>query len=73
MCDRPLTRQVDRALATPAAESAGAWAAADRRVDRPRAGRGDDEPPALVYTSERTGNVQNHLMWFTLLDQMWVR
>jgi hypothetical protein len=23
--------------------------------------------------SKRVGNVQNHLQWFTLLDQLWVR
>jgi hypothetical protein len=26
-----------------------------------------------VLVSERVGNVQNHLQWFTLLDQLWVR
>ena len=73
MCDRPLTRQVERALATPAAESAGAWAAADRRVTNLAPAVALTNHRALVYTSERTGNVQNHLMWFTLLDQLWVR
>jgi hypothetical protein len=26
-----------------------------------------------VLVSERVGNVQSHLQWFTLLDQLWVK
>jgi hypothetical protein len=27
----------------------------------------------VVFVSKRVGNVQSHLLWFTLLDQLWVR
>ena len=27
----------------------------------------------LVFVSERVGNFQFHPIWFTLLDQLWVR
>ena len=73
ICDRPLTRQVDRALAAPAAESTRAWAAADRHVMDLAPAVAMTNHRSLVFTSQRTGNVQNHLMWFTLLDQLWVR
>jgi peptide/nickel transport system substrate-binding protein len=73
ICDRALTRQVGRALAAPAAESARAWAAADRRVTNLAPAVAMTNHRSLVFVSERTGNVQNHLMWFTLLDQLWVR
>jgi hypothetical protein len=26
-----------------------------------------------VLVSKRVGNVQNHLQWFTLLDQLWAK
>jgi peptide/nickel transport system substrate-binding protein len=72
-CDRRLHRQVDRALAARGAHAAAAWAAADRRVV--------DQAPvvpmtnhrSVVFVSKRVGNVQHHLQWFTLLDQLWVR
>ena len=72
-CDGALERQVARALAAQGADATAAWAAADRRVV--------DQAPvvpmtnhrAVVFVSKRVGNVQHHLQWFTLLDQLWVR
>ena len=31
------------------------------------------QPPRGRRASKRVGNVQNHIQWFTLLDQLWVR
>jgi YVTN family beta-propeller protein len=72
-CDRRLDRQVGRALAAQGGQAAAAWAAADRRVV--------DQAPvvpmtnhrSVVLVSKRVGNVQSHLQWSTLLDQLWVR
>jgi ABC-type transport system substrate-binding protein/DNA-binding SARP family transcriptional activator len=72
-CDRPLDRLVERALAAQGADAAAAWAAADRRIV--------DQAPvvpmtnhrSVVVVSKRVGNVQTHAVWFTLLDQLWVR
>jgi YVTN family beta-propeller protein len=72
-CDRALTRQNDRALATPSAEAAELWAAADRRLVDLAPAVPMTNHRALVFVSKRVGNVQTHLQWFTLLDQMWVR
>jgi peptide/nickel transport system substrate-binding protein len=73
LCDRRLTRLVDRALAAPAIEAPPAWAAADRRVTDLAAAVALTNERAVVFVSKRVGNVQHHPQWFTLLDQMWVR
>ena len=73
LCDRRLTRQVDRALTAPPAESTRAWAAADRRVVDLAPAVAMTNQRAAVFVSKRVGNVQHHPQWFTLLDQMWVR
>ena len=73
ICDRRLTRQAERALAAPSADAAERWAAIDRRVT--------DLAPAVALTnrrsielvSKRVGNVQHHVLGYTLLDQLWVR
>ena len=48
------------------------WQAVDRRVT-------DDAPLAAIlnptdvtFVSDRVGNFQHHLIWGSLLDQMWV-
>jgi DNA-binding SARP family transcriptional activator len=64
---------VDAALAAQGAEAAALWASIDRRLT--------DLAPAVPLTtrrsvilvSERVGNVQHHPLYFTLLDQLWVR
>jgi peptide/nickel transport system substrate-binding protein len=72
LCDRQLERQVDAALAGQGAQAAAAWAAADRRVVDLAAVVPQTNGRAVVFTSKRVGNVQQHLQWFTLLDQLWV-
>ena len=49
------------------------WAAADRYVVDQAFAVPLTNHRAAVLVSERVGNVQNHLQWFTLLDQLWVR
>jgi YVTN family beta-propeller protein len=73
LCDRQLERQIDAALAAQGAQAAAAWAAADRRVVDLAAVVPQTNGRAVVFTSKRVGNVQQHLAWFTLLDQLWVR
>ena len=55
------------------AESAQAWAAVDRRVTDLAAVVAMTNHRSVVLVSRRAGNVQYHLQWSTLLDQMWVR
>jgi YVTN family beta-propeller protein len=73
LCDRQLESQIDAALAAQGAQAAAAWAAADRRVVDLAAVVPHVNSRAVVFTSKRVGNFQNHLQWFTLLDQLWVR
>ena len=72
LCDRQLERQIDAALAAQGAQAAAAWAAADRRVVDLAAVVPHVNSRAVVFTSKRVGNFQNHLQWFTLLDQLWI-
>jgi YVTN family beta-propeller protein len=73
LCDRQLERQIDAALAAEGAQATAAWAAADRRVVNLAAVVPQTNGRAVMFTSKRVGNFQNHLQWFTLLDQLWVR
>jgi ABC-type transport system substrate-binding protein/DNA-binding SARP family transcriptional activator len=73
LCDPRLERQVDRALAAQGAQATATWAAADRRVVDLAAVVPQTNRRAAVFVSKRVGNFQNHLQWFTLLDQLWVR
>ena len=73
LCDPRLERQLERARETPPAESGPAWAAADKRVTDLAAAVPLTSRRGVVLVSKRAGNVENHPMWFTLLDQMWVR
>jgi YVTN family beta-propeller protein len=72
-CDPPLARRVDRALAAQRFEAVQRWAAADRRIVDLAAAVPFTNRRVAVLVSKRVGNVQNHLQWFTLLDQLWVR
>ena len=72
-CDAALARQVDLAGAAQGAEAAERWAAADRRIVDMAPAVPMTNHRALVLVSKRVGNVQHHLQWFTLLDQLWVR
>ncbi len=73
ICDGTLVRQVDRARAAQGAEAAERWAAADRRIVDLAPAVPMTNHRALVLVSKRVGNVQHHLQWDTLLDQLWVR
>jgi peptide/nickel transport system substrate-binding protein len=73
LCNRTLDAQIDRALRTPPADAAPAWAAADRRVTDLAAAVPMTNRRSVVLVSKRVGNVKTHPQWFTLLDQIWVR
>jgi YVTN family beta-propeller protein len=73
LCDRQLEGHIDGALAAQGAQAAAAWAAADRRVVDLAAVVPQTNGRAVLFTSKRVGNVQQHLQWATLLDQLWVR
>jgi peptide/nickel transport system substrate-binding protein len=72
LCDRALDRRIDRALRAPQAEP-GTWVAADRRVVDLAAAVPLTNRRSAVLVSKRAGNVKTHFLFFTLLDQMWVR
>jgi hypothetical protein len=72
-CDRRLAALVDRALSTRGGQAKGRWAAADRYVVDQAFAVPLTNHRAAVLVSGRVGNVQSHLQWFTLLDQLWVR
>jgi peptide/nickel transport system substrate-binding protein len=72
-CNSAVTRGIREALGAEGAAAAEHWAAVDRRLV--------DLAPAvpltthrdLVFVSKRVGNVEHHLQWFTMFDQLWVR
>jgi peptide/nickel transport system substrate-binding protein len=72
-CDRGVARQVAAAFVARGADAAEHWAAADRRVVDQAPAVPMTNHRAVVFVSKRVGNVQQHLQWFTLLDQLWVR
>jgi peptide/nickel transport system substrate-binding protein len=72
-CDRLVARQVDAALEARGADAAARWAAADHRIVDQAPAVPLTNQRAVVFVSKRVGNVQQHLQWFTLLDQLWVR
>jgi peptide/nickel transport system substrate-binding protein len=72
-CDRGVTRQVGAGLAARGTNAAERWAAADRRIVDQAPAVPMTNHRAVVFVSRRVGNVQQHLQWFTLLDQLWVR
>jgi ABC-type transport system substrate-binding protein/DNA-binding SARP family transcriptional activator/DNA-binding beta-propeller fold protein YncE len=72
-CDPEVDRLVAAALDLGPGEEAHAWAVADRRVvDRAPAVPMTNRR-AVILTSRRVGNLQWHMVWSTLLDQLWVR
>jgi YVTN family beta-propeller protein len=72
-CDRRLAALVDRAHEAPGGQANGRWAAVDRYVVDQAFAVPLTNHRSAVLVSERVGNVQSHLQWFTLLDQLWVR
>ncbi len=73
ICDVALSRQVNRARSAYNADAAERWAAIDRRIADLAPAVPMTNHRVLVLTSKRVGNVQHHLLWDTLLDQLWVR
>ena len=72
-CDPRVDRLVATALDAGPGEEAHAWAVAERSVvDRAPAVPMTNRR-AVILTSPRVGNVQYHMVWTTLLDQLWVR
>jgi peptide/nickel transport system substrate-binding protein len=72
-CDRHVDRLVAQALDADASEVAHAWAAADRSVVDRSPAVAMTNRRAVILVSDRVGNVQWHMAWSTLLDQLWVR
>ena len=72
-CDPEVDRLVAAALDADRGEEAHAWAVADHGVvDRAPAVPMTNRR-AVILTSRRVGNLQFHMVWSTLLDQLWVR
>lgn len=74
--DATIDREIERALQLQQTDAFAAnelWA----RIDRMIVDRAPLVPlynaRAAVFVSARVGNYQYHPMWFTLLDQLWVR
>ena len=72
-CDAEVDRLVAQALDAAPGEEAHAWALADRRVVDLAPTVPMTNRRAVVLVSDRVGNVQYHMVWSTLLDQLWVR
>jgi peptide/nickel transport system substrate-binding protein len=73
LCDRRLMREVERAHAAQGADAVERWAAIDRRVTDLAAAVPLTNRRSVLFVSRRVGNVQHHLVGYTLLDQLWVR
>lgn len=72
-CDRAVDTAVDAARAAVEAESDPLWARADRLVTDTAAVVPMVNRRAVLLVSDRVGNVQQHLAYGPLLDQLWVR
>jgi ABC-type transport system substrate-binding protein/DNA-binding SARP family transcriptional activator len=72
-CDPVVTREIREALAAQGAAAARHWTEADHRLVAEAPAVPLTTPRDLVFVSKRTGNVQHHLQWSTLFDQLWVR
>jgi YVTN family beta-propeller protein len=71
LCDPQLDRDVERALR--AGGVADAWRPAERRLEALAPGVPYATNRSIVLASDRTGNVEQHPMWGTLLERAWVR
>ena len=75
-CDPAIDRQMDEALALQATDPAAAdelWAKIDRALTDQAAWIGYATPRKVNFVGSRVGNFQFHPVWWTLLDQLWVR
>jgi peptide/nickel transport system substrate-binding protein len=73
VCDARLNAAIDRARAAGIGDAPTAWAAVDRRIVDLAAAVPYVNTRSTVFVSKRVGNVAYHPMYWTLLDQMWVR
>jgi peptide/nickel transport system substrate-binding protein len=73
VCDPRLDAAIERAHAAAPADAPAAWRAADRRIVDLAAAVPYANLRAPVFVSKRAGNVTHHPMYYTLLDQIWVR
>lgn len=74
--DPAIDRAMEQARALQQQDPNGAndaWAKIDRMLTDRAVAIGMYNLRPLVYVSERVGNFQYHPIWFTLLDQLWVR
>jgi peptide/nickel transport system substrate-binding protein len=71
LCDRTLDRDVRQALR--AGGTAAAWLPAERRLTQLAPAVPFATRRKVVVSSDRTGNVEQHPMWGTLLERAWVR
>jgi YVTN family beta-propeller protein len=75
-CDRRIDSRMRRAVSLSSTDSTRAnelWADIDHTLVDRAAAVPLNSGLNLVLVSERVGNYQNHPVWGTLLDQMWVR
>jgi peptide/nickel transport system substrate-binding protein len=73
LCDHRLDRDVARALRVDGIEGGDAWRSAERRLADLAPTVPLDARRRIVFASARAGGVQQHPMWGTLLEQVWVR
>ena len=73
VCTPRLEAAIGRARAAAPEDAPAAWAAVDRRIVKLAATVPYVNSRLTVFVSKRVGNVTSHPMYFTLLDQMWVR
>ena len=67
---------MDEALALQTSDPAAAdklWAKIDRAITDQAAWIGYATPRKVNFVGSRVGNYQFHPVWWTLLDQLWVR
>jgi ABC-type oligopeptide transport system substrate-binding subunit len=75
-CDPRLDAKMTEAAALQASDSVRAdelWADVDRALVDRAVALPWGNPRNRVLVSERVGNYQNHPLWGTLLDQLWVK
>jgi ABC-type transport system substrate-binding protein/DNA-binding SARP family transcriptional activator len=73
LCDPALDRHVAAAQAADGPQAEFAWARAARRLAALAPAVPLASQRRTVFTSARAGNVQQHPMWGTLLERVWVR
>jgi peptide/nickel transport system substrate-binding protein len=76
-CDPEVDRLVTAAMALDAAgnraEANQTWQEVDRRVTNAAPVAAILNPADTTFVSSRVGNFQHHMIWWYLIDQMWVR